>query len=441
MSRVAAPRDARGRFVNWAGTVVSHPSRWREPEGEPEVAELVRAAAREGQRVRVVGAGHSWSAIAAPEQVAVTLDRCVGVASLDRARGLAVVRAGTRLKHLNAALAAVGFALPIVGSVAEQSIAGAIATGTHGSSLAHGNLASLVTAMRVVSGEGELVELPEGDARLAGARVNLGALGVVTEVTLRVEPAFRLAETVERLPLARLVGRLTELARSAEYVKVWWLPHVPYAHVFRYERTGEASTTRPSPATQRWIDERVMHAAIFPALTAAQRAAPWMIPATNRLVAATLPSARRVGPSALMLSTPNPLRHRETECALALSRCDEALDRLVSLVTREEIGANFPLELRFVRGDDGWLSPASGGDVCQIGAYSTQLADTERFFRGFWREMRALEARPHWGKEFDHARDELAVRYASLPRFLALRDALDPGRVFGSAMLTRVLGG
>ena len=202
------------------------PTSWRQPSSEQEVAACVAQAAREGRRVHVVGAGHSWSAIAAPEGLAMTLDRISGIVA--RGEGWARVRAGTRLRDLNRALALDGEALPILGSIAQQSVAGAIATGTHGSSLAHGNLSSLVMGARLVAGDGSPLEIGPSDERLEAVRVHLGALGALTELTVRTEPAFHLAETPERIPVEEVGSRVPEIGASAEYVKVWWVP--PHAH-------------------------------------------------------------------------------------------------------------------------------------------------------------------------------------------------------------------
>lgn len=436
-----APRDARGRFVNWAENVRSVPRAWREPAGEDEVVAIVRSAARDGGRVRVVGAGHSWSDIAAPHDVAMSLDRMQGIVSVDAERGLAVVRAGTRLQSLNEALDARGLALPIVGSIAHQSIAGVIATGTHGSSLVHGNLSSLVHAMRIVAGTGDVVAIDANDPRLDGARVHLGALGVVTEVTVRVVPAFKLAETIEVVPIATAARTLGAIARSAEYAKVWWMPGTPTAHVFRYERTTDADSMRPSATTVRWIDDVVMHAHVFPWLIALGRRRPQWIAPLNRVVARTLEHGRRVGRSDRMLSTPMPVLHRETEAAVPLDRGGEALDRLVRAVERDALRVMFPAEMRFVRGDAAWMSPAQGGDTCQLGAYAAgATGEIERYFAAFWREMRALDARPHWGKEMGHGVEEIRARYPLFDRFVALRDEVDPRRVFASPFATRTLG-
>jgi L-gulono-1,4-lactone dehydrogenase len=384
--------------------------------------------------VRVVGAGHSWSAIAAPEQIGVTLDNLAGVVGLDEQRQLVTVRAGTRLHALNAALHERGLALPIVGSIAAQSLAGAIATGTHGSSLVHGNLASLVERMRFVDGRGEVQELTRDP--LDAARVHLGALGVVTELVVRVCPAFRLGETVEAIPIADVAAAMPSIAKSAEYVKVWWMPHTPTALIYRYERTVDGPT-RGVPR-QRWVDENVMHRFVFPMILRMGRM-PGLTQRISPLIGKTLIKPRRVGTSTLMLSTPMPARHRETEAAMPMAQAGDAFARLIGAIERDRLTVNFIVEARFVKGDAGWMSPAYGGDTCQLGAYCYGTA-SDPYFASFWREMRALGARPHWGKEMDHGVDEIRRLWPRADEFRALRDQLDPDRVFGGAFHTRILG-
>jgi len=438
MTTTRPPRDRQGRFVNWAGTVRATPRGWHLPMDEDDIAVGVREAVRAGQRVRVVGAGHSWSAIAAPDDgaIAMSLDAWEGIEAVDGDR--VRVRGGTRLWRLNALLAERGLALPIVGSIAAQSIAGAIATGTHGSSLVHGNLASGVTALRIVDGRGRVIELDEHDDRLDGARVHLGALGVITQVTLRVVPAFTLAESIEHVPIAEVAPRLHEIGGSAEYVKVWWLPHTPTAQVLRYQRTDDAPTR---VGLDRWIDERVVHGAILPRVMRAHRRWPATIPAFNRAIAKVyLDKGRRVGPSDMLLSTPMPVVHRETEAVVPLARGGDAFARVVRLIDDERVRVNFIVEARFVRGDAGWMSPAHGGDVVQLGAYMSETAETDRYFAAFWRELRGLGARPHWGKETAHGADELRALWPEHDRFRQLRDELDPERVFANAFVERVLG-
>jgi FAD/FMN-containing dehydrogenase len=431
------PRDRKGRFVNYARTVTVTPVSWEAPSTEEELSKCVADAAASGRRVRVVGAGHSWSPIAAPEDLALTLDHMSGIVALGN--GWVRVRAGTRLRHLNRALAANGVTLPIVASIAQQSVAGAVGTGTHGSSLMHGNLSGLVLGARLVTGDGSVIEIAEGDERLDAVRVHLGALGAVTELTLRTTPSFNLEETVEQIPVDQVARRVEELGRSAEYVKVWWMPHTPNALAFRYERTKESMTRRPSPETQRLI-ENWLPRAILPPLFAWHRRRANGVPAFNQVAYRWLVKKRRVGPSTLMLTTPEPIRHHETEAAVPLSAGGEAFDRVVDIIDRLGLRVNFILELRYVRGDAAWMSTAYGGDVVHLGACTGITGQRHAYFDAFWREMRQLGGRPHWAKEMDHEASEIRSLYPMASRFVALRDELDPQRVFANRFLDRTLG-
>lgn len=437
----AVPRDRTGRFVNWARTETSCPTAWRSPPTEEAVVAVVRAAREAGTTVRVVGAGHSWSRINAPDGVAVSLDALAGDPALSPDRQTVTVPGGMRLRDLSAWLLQRGLSLPIVGSIQAQSVAGAIATGTHGSSLTHGNLSSLVAAVRLVTGTGELLDIGADDERLDAVRVHLGALGVVTSVTLQVQPAGRLHQTVTQLAVDEVPDALPEIATSAEYVKVWWLAHAQSAQVVRYTRTEDPVTRRPSAATMRWVDERVMHRFVFPALIAVQHRRPHITAGVNKRLSKTyLGAASQVGAGSLMLNTPMPMRHRETEAAVPMTTAPEAVRRVLGLFRDGRPAVSFPLEIRFVRGDRAWMSPAQGADTCQIGAYSTNGPDCASYFNGFWREMRSLGARPHWGKELDHTAAQLRPLYPDVDRFLALRAALDPDRVFGGEFHRRILG-
>ena len=429
------------RFTNWAGTVTSTPSVWHRPTTEDEIVRIVARCAADRRTLRVVGSAHSFSAIAAPDDEAMSLERLQGAVTIDRARGEVTVPGGMALRDATAHLARAGLSLPVVGSILAQTVAGAIATATHGSSLVHGNLATLVMSLRIVTGTGEVVTIDGDDELLAGARVHLGALGVVTSVTLRTKPASLLRQTIEHVPVGLVADRLGEIATSADWVKVWWLAHAPTAQVVRYQTTTDSLTRRPTARTQRWVDERVMHRFVFPAMVALQHRRPTVTaPLNTRLSRIYLGAASQVGPDMLMLNTPMPLRHRETEAAVPMTAAGEALKRVLDLFRDGRPAVNFPLEVRFVRGDDGWLSPAYGADTCQIGAYTTNGPDCSPYFDSFWAALRPMNARPHWGKELDHSYAELRALYPRFDDFTALRARWDPQQVFAGGLQRRLLG-
>src|SRR5438067_5766510 len=186
------------RFVNWARTASCVPADFAQPRSEEELRAVLLEAAARGLCVKVVGGAHSWSDAACTDGVLVNLDRLSRVLSIDGER--VTVEAGIRLDALNETLAARGLALGVIGSIARQSIAGAISTGTHGSGPRHGSLSSLVCGLRLMPADGTVRHLAPGDELFDGARVGLGALGIITQVTLRCEPAFRLEELAAPLP-------------------------------------------------------------------------------------------------------------------------------------------------------------------------------------------------------------------------------------------------
>lgn len=425
-------------WQNWARTHRSNPREWLRPTTEAEVVRAVVRARREKRTMRVVGASHSWSDIARSDDFAMTLDGMRGFVDLERSRNRVTVLGGTRLREINARLPIYGLAMPILGSIAEQTVAGAIATATHGSSLRHGNLSTLVCGMRLVTGTGEVLDLDESDPRLAAARVGLGALGVVTQVTLQCAPAFRLEERVRSIPEHEAHASCEGLARQSEFGKLWWLPGTGFAQWFSMDRTDA-----PGDVSQavRWVDERLVNGVVFEGLLGLGARFPSLIPRLNRLIGRAYFNPRRsVGRSDRIFNIAMPPVHRETEYAIPVERTGEALSALSAMIDREKLRVNFVVEARFTRGDDAWLSPAYGRDSCQIGAYMAQTPEIGPYFDAFERIMQGLGGRPHWGKEFRMDASHLAPRYPEWQRFATLRRELDPDRVFVNTFVDRVLG-
>jgi L-gulonolactone oxidase len=426
------------RFETWGRTFTCAPAEWARPTTEAEVVDVVRRATAAGRKVKVVGAGHSWSDMALTDGVVLQLDRLDRRVTVDKQRGLATFEAGIRLHALNDALAAEGLALPIVGSIDQQSLGGLLATGTHGSSLRHGNLSTQIVAMRIVTASGGIWALEEGDPRLPAARVALGAFGVVTQVTLRVDPAFTVAEETLPMSFDAAVAALPGLAAEAEYAKLWWIPHTDRAQLFRGARTTDPGTFS---LRVRALDEHVVNAVLFAGLLRLGAWLPAVIPALNALIGAVyFRPTRVVGRSDHVLTLAMPPVHRESEIAIPAEHAGDALRRIRALVVERDLRINFILEARYVRADDSWMSPASGRDSVQIGAYTANATHCAAWHEGFAAIMADYGGRPHWGKEATF--DSATVRrlYPMAERFGALVREADPTGTFRNAFVERVIG-
>jgi len=436
------PRSTEGasrarEFRNWAGTERCTPVARAEPESEQEIEELVRHSARTGLRLKPAGAGHSFSGIACTDGVMLGLDRYADVLEVDRERHRVTVQAGIRLADLGARLREQEMAMSVLGSISEQSIAGAISTGTHGSGLGFGNLATSVVGMRLVSGRGETLEIDGSKPELlSAARVGLGALGVISTVTLQCEPLFNLEEVTEPLGFERALDRLPQLLETHEHVKLWWLPHTDSIQVYLADRSGRKATRR---GLARRFDESSASLALFAGLLRAGRARPTMIPALNRLVGGSIfKKERRVARSDRVFNVPQIPLHRESEFAVSLDYGVGAMYALRDLIQREQLHVNFIVEMRFVAADDIMMSPAYGRDSCQIGAYMFESEGIDRYFQEFQRIMYAMGGRPHWGKEFSLAGAEIRELYPMAHRFNELRQELDPRGLFASEFVRRL---
>lgn len=429
-----------GGFQNWARNQSCVPAGVHLPASEAEVAALVVQVRERGQTLRVVGAGHSWSDIACTDGQLVSLDRLSEVVSLDRDAGTVTVEAGMRLEDLVAYLLERGLALPNLGSVAEQSVAGVISTATHGTGLSTGNLSSMVEALRLVSGTGEIVEVSaESNADLlAAARVGLGSLGVITEVTLRCVEAFNLCERSWTLSFADATRQMQTLVERHDHVKFWWLPHTDQVQVFAADRTERERT--PVRLMHR-VDDSGLLEPVFAGILALGARCPSMVPALNWVVAGTyFADYELVDHSHRVFNLPMPPRHLEAEYGFARADAESALEQVRALIEWEQIPVNFITEVRFVAGDHNWLSPAYGRDSCQLGAYIGDSPHGRRYFEGVEAIALRMGARPHWGKTFFAARDQLRELYPRFDAFLAVRDRLDPDRVFQNNFTRRVLG-
>jgi L-gulonolactone oxidase len=358
------------------------------------------------------------------------------VVSIDHATKEIVVGAGISLRDLSEVLHRHGLAMPILGSVDAQSLAGAIATGTHGSSLTHGNLASLVRGMRLVDGRGEVVCLEPGDPRLDGARVHLGALGVVTQVRLKVTEAFQLEETRRCMPFDEAVARLPELASEHTFVKLWWLPHTDRVWVVTMEKTQKPGARSPLAHA---VDQ-ALNTWLFDGLLRLGSQVPSAVPAINRLVSTLhFTEGTRVARSDHLFTLPMPPKHRETELAFPVAHAPEAMRWVRSWIAEHDARIGFIVEMRFVKGDEGWLSPAHGQDVCQLGVYAAWGADVDAYFSDYRAAGQMWGARPHWGKELDVTPDDVARWYPRASDFWELARTLDPEGVFRNELLDRIV--
>ena len=432
-------------WQNWAGTASADPARRYWPRTAEAIADAILEAVSAGLPVRALGSGHSFTPAAATSGAALDLSRWAGVISADAESGLVTVRSGTTLRSLDAALDLLGLALPNLGDIDEQTIAGAISTGTHGTGARLGGLATQVVALDLVLADGTVVSCSaeQRPDLFAAARVSLGALGVISTVTLRCVPAFAVAADERPMPLEEVTARFGEFAAGNDHFEFFWFPYGRRALVKRNNRiTARDTKTAPNPMPEwrRFWEYEVMENGAFGALCRTGRALPGLIKPLNRLAAATLSKRSYSAPSHRVFVTPRRVRFVESEYEVPVDAVLDVLAELRGSVPRLADPVMFPVEVRVSAADDIWLSTAYGRESAYVAIHQYAGLPYEEYFRLFESIAAAVGGRPHWGKMHTLDAERLGVLYPRFADFLRLRDELDPDRVFVNPYLEQVLG-
>ncbi|TIC83823.1 FAD-binding protein [Nocardioides sp. GY 10113] len=432
-----------GTWRNWSGLEEASGLEVVTPASAAEVAAVVRSAAEAGRTVKAAGTGHSFTAIARPEDVHLLPGAMAGIVAVNRDAMTVTALAGTQLKTLNAALERLGLSLHNMGDIAEQTLAGAISTGTHGTGGRAAGLAAQVVGVELVTGTGELVRATatENPEVLEFARVGLGALGVLTTITFAVERQFLLRAVEQPMSWDEAMSTFDAMAASADHVDMYWFPHTDRMLTKRNYRAGtDLAAADPVARWRGWLDDEFLSNTVFGAQTAVLNRLPGAIPAANRLAARMLGPRTYTDVAHRVFTSPRNVVFREMEYAVPREAGLAALAECRRVVEASDLRVSFPVEIRVAPADDIPLSTASERDSFYLAFHTHRDADHLAYFALMERIMVDHGGRPHWGKVHTRTAADLAAVYPRLSEFQALRDRLDPQRVFANGYLRRVLG-
>ncbi|MFT4029267.1 MAG: D-arabinono-1,4-lactone oxidase [Protaetiibacter sp.] len=436
-----APLRVSGPWRNWGRSESSRPVLRASPADVAEVQAVVRAAREQALPVKTVGAGHSFTAIAATDGILVDLDRMQGVVTADPETGRVTLAAGTRLYRLPELLAPWGLALQNMGDIDRQSIAGATSTGTHGTGLGFGGLATTITGALLVTADGSLLRVSERENAelLPAVRLGLGALGILVELEIQCVPAF-LLRAVEHPEDFVVIDEFRSRVESADHFEMYWWPHTDRVMTKTNTRLPPDAGRAPVGALSNWVEEQLMSNGALALMCDVGHLTPSLTPPINRLATRVYGDREYTDHSYEVFTAPRRVRFREMEYALPLDEVPAALHELRAMIDASGWRISFPVEVRAAADDDTWLSTAYGRETGYIAVHRYVRDDPEAYFRAAEAIFLAHGGRPHWGKMHYLDAAVLAERYPRFADFLAVRDRLDPDRVFGNPYLDRVLG-
>jgi len=382
------------RWQNWSGGVACAPARILSPGTETE---LIAILAGSDGPVRVVGSGHSFTPLCVTDGTLISLAELTGVVATDPTAATATLWAGTRLSDVGEPLLAAGLGLENMGDIDRQTLAGAIGTGTHGTGRTLGSLSTQVVGLRLVLADGSVLECSEHHEQevFSAARVSMGTFGVISQVTLRVLPAYRLHERTWPVAFDECMQQLPSRVDETRHFEFFWSP------------ADDACAMKALSLTDRPIGE------IAPPLAAPGRLPRYLTPEHVDWSHRIFPSERTT-------------LFNEMEFAVPEEAGPDCVRAIRDLMRTRHPEIVWPIEYRTVRADDIPLSPAFGRATVTISIHQAAELSHEQFFADAESVFRHHAGRPHWGKLHGLTARQLRALYPRFDEFRAVRERLDP---------------
>ncbi len=421
-------------WTNWSGHVRAAPQRIAKPATEVELV----AAVRDGPApVRVAGTGHSFTALVETDGTLLSLDALTGVIRTDANAQTATVRAGSKIHTLGRPLFDAGLALKNQGDIDRQAIAGAVGTGTHGTGPTLGSISAEVAGFRLITATGEAVDCSansNADVWSAG-RVSFGSLGVMSEITLSLRKTYKLRERNWLVPAEACWRDLAKLRDGHRHFEFFWFPYADEVVAKSLDETDEEAAA-PLTSEQMFArGERVTSdQRIFKAGCEIARLVPSLSARLQRLFSkGAAGGSTRVRWSHEAFPSPRNVRFNEMEYAVPAANGADCIREIAETVRAKKIATCYPLEFRFVKADDIWLSPFYKRDAVTISVHQYAGQDFTTLFNTSEAIFRRYGGRPHWGKLHTLRAADFATLYPRWEDFRALRRKLDPnGRLLNS---------
>ncbi len=418
------------QWSNWSRSVAATPERFARPTTQSELATLVTSA----RKLRVTGAGHSFMPLCETDGTLISLADYEGTLEIAPDRETVWAPAGWGLDRLTAALWAEGLSLINQGDINPQSLAGATATGTHGTGETLGSIATQACGFRLMQADGSMVECgPDRNVDLFEAqRLSLGLFGVAVAVRIHVLPAYHLEERIERRPLAEMAERLDELAAATRHFEFFVFPYSDFV-IFK--------TLHPAKAEGVFVPAKDVDETIFRTACRIGQRLPAAIPTMQRaMMRLSGKASRRVGPAYAIFPSERTVRFEEMEYEMPRAQGMATLIEAITYIRRKRLPIAFPFEFRVTAADDIWMSPFNAGPAASISFHQYAAMPWQAPFAEIEAILRAGGGRPHWAKRHTLTADDVHRLYPKTPDYLRVRERADPTQKFVNADLARLFG-
>lgn len=424
-------------WKNWSGQHQFQPQQWNQPSSTEEIQKLVQNLLAENRSVRVTGSAHSFSPLVPGSYGLIGLDNLRGV--VDHGSDWAWVNAGTKLHELGAALNEIGLAQENLGDIDVQSIAGSLSTGTHGTGTQFGNLATQIEAMEIIDGHGQIQTIDSDSPQevYQSARLALGSMGIISKLKLRLIPAYKLKFSTGKESLKEVLHNYPAYNRDNRNFEFYWFP---FSGMVQTKFSNTSTEAIKENSRLAYLSDVVLENYLFKILSEACRIFPSLCPSVSKLSAWGVSTSSKINWSHKVYALPRLVRFNEMEYNIPAEAFSEVVERMQSRIKREKFRVHFPIECRFVKGDDLWLSPAYQRESAYIAIHMYKGMPFQEYFEAMEEIFSEYEGRPHWGKMHNKDADYFRRVYPRFDDFLEQRSKFDPKEIFVNDHLRKIFG-
>ena len=428
------------KWQNWSGLVQCQPQEILFPTSEEEVVQIVQRAANDKRKIRVVGSGHSFSPIVATDDILISLDELKGLIEVDKENGEATVWAGTKIKELGNLLFQEGLAMENLGDIDVQSIAGATATGTHGTGTGFGNISTQITGITLVTGRGDVLQTSptENSHYFKAAQISLGTLGIITRIRLKLQPAYNLEIKLQKAEFGETLEKLDSYNANNRNFEFY---NFPYSDIVQLRLTNLTDKKPKKNSLLRYFNDVVVENVVFEGISKINKAFPSWSPSMSKIVAKGSVTTTKINHSHNIFATVRWVRFNEMEYNVPMEHYKEIVKIMRKRFDDHRYQVHFPIENRFVQADDIWLSPAYERESAYIAIHSYKGMAYEPYFSDMEAIFKEFGGRPHWGKMHNRSAEDFATLYPKWNDFHRVRKELDPEGMFLNKHLTAIFEG
>lgn len=418
-------KHSKVKWKNWSEIVLSYPESIHYPTSIEDVLKIIHVCQTNGKGLRVVGAGHSFTPLVATTDLLISLDRLTGIDSIDKNNNRVTLWAGTSIKETCTLLHEQGYAMENMGDINAQSIAGAISTGTHGTGIDFGSLSTQVTAITIITPQGDIMKISENENAnyFQAARLSLGMLGIIVKVELQVIPSHTLVGESYRMPLDDCLLQLEQLKKSNRHFEFFWFPHTELVQVKQINAIEDNTKVNKDRSA---FNDIVVENGLFWLLSTMCRIEPKFSKLVSNISAKNVPVGTEINHSYLVYATERLVKFNEMEYSIPANKMAIVLSDIKYVLERNNLDVHFPIECRYVKSDDIWLSPSYQQDSAYIAVHMFKGMDFQVYFEAVEKIFQHHGGRPHWGKIHTMSKDKLLQAYPKLNDFLHVREQFDP---------------